>query len=814
MKKIQSNFILLAFICITINIFGQRSNFPIEHQRNRNGEFIERRPDDFDDIRNATKRCCENPNNTELGDFSFSWGNGSFNNLLANDRLVKEAARRRLNNWYNRQVNEIIKPAIEYRYNKKFANFEDAKNYLFKISEENKSYVNLPKTTNKYANLKSKGQSKEKGHLMSLKLLSFREKEIRNGKINNSFYGDKKINGVLLKNIRSVNAVKTLWDTQVDLFTKNTIIYNNNKNILHKLRNLDSDFYKEATRQKNNYYNTFSAWDKLNFMQVLINYDEYDAKKLRPDANLLFFEFENIIISTPEFIENYAIKHSEKYNSIFTNNCLSYYRIFGWKGYKTKSKRDHECEKAKLAELDKKINETSIGSNLSVDFLVDYTGLITGKYQLQWLNDNPEKANIYDNAIMSMIMNSGQMVGLSLFKTNILPIIDKGALTSKLIEELGITSYQDSKKRHFLYNNQTEADELIKFANENKVNGKITSKALAYIKGQVELETLIQNSRRNWKPSTGIIGNNPDLKYTHSDLDADRSYFKMTDGSIIVTSGVEQTLTGAGKLINKYRDTTGNDSGEFYYIKLSENEPWAELLLTPDNLADGLGNLFKLAGIDLGKNIGRYVLSIEDIKILIDGKDFDGATVSKWQATGLILLAVVPGSKGFIPVSKLASNTIKWAIATIKVSGKETKLVFKVVSGVVTFGSRSKLAKIIAVKTGEEAHHIIPWAIRINNVIQKASKAGFHMNAKVNGIALKKYNKLIGEGLHGNHPAYNAFVNFRLNKFKGTSPEVAKAFLEKELIPDLLDYIDIAKKSGLNLNEYFKKVVNPPLGIF
>ncbi|MBE7659942.1 hypothetical protein [Tenacibaculum finnmarkense] len=498
MKKIQSNFILLAFICITINIFGQRSNFPIEHQRNRNGEFIERRPDDFDDIRNATKRCCENPNNTELGDFSFSWGNGSFNNLLANDRLVKEAARRRLNNWYNRQVNEIIKPAIEYRYNKKFANFEDAKNYLFKISEENKSYVNLPKTTNKYANLKSKGQSKEKGHLMSLKLLSFREKEIRNGKINNSFYGDKKINGVLLKNIRSVNAVKTLWDTQVDLFTKNTIIYNNNKNILHKLRNLDSDFYKEATRQKNNYYNTFSAWDKLNFMQVLINYDEYDAKKLRPDANLLFFEFENIIISTPEFIENYAIKHSEKYNSIFTNNCLSYYRIFGWKGYKTKSKRDHECEKAKLAELDKKINETSIGSNLSVDFLVDYTGLITGEYQLQWLNDNPNKAiaiakkmQVIRNKYKRPFSSERKDLVLKAFKEDILPIISKGALTSKLIEELGITSYQDSKKRHFLYNNQTEADELIKFANENKVNGKITSKALAYIKGQVEVDRIL-----------------------------------------------------------------------------------------------------------------------------------------------------------------------------------------------------------------------------------------------------------------------------------------------------------------------------------
>ena len=36
-----------------------------------------------------------------------------------------------------------------------------------------------------------------------------------------------------------------------------------------------------------------------------------------------------------------------------------------------------------------------------------------------------------------------------------------------------------------------------------------------------------------------------------------------------------------------------------------------------DNLADALENLFQLAAVDLGKNLGRYVLPIEDIKILI-----------------------------------------------------------------------------------------------------------------------------------------------------------------------------------------------------
>ena len=34
-----------------------------------------------------------------------------------------------------------------------------------------------------------------------------------------------------------------------------------------------------------------------------------------------------------------------------------------------------------------------------------------------------------------------------------------------------------------------------------------------------------------------------------------------------------------------------------------------------------------------------------------------------------------------------------------------------------------------------------------------------------NGIGLEKYTKLVGEGLHGNHPAYDAFIEFRLSNF-------------------------------------------------
>ncbi|WP_159287931.1 hypothetical protein [Tenacibaculum maritimum] len=78
------------------------------------------------------------------------------------------------------------------------------------------------------------------------------------------------------------------------------------------------------------------------------------------------------------------------------------------------------------------------------------------------------------------------------------------------------------------------------------------------------------------------------------------------------------------------------------------------MLFNPDNLSDGLTNLFKLAGKERGKSLGSYVLPIEDIKILIDGKDFDRQQVARWKAAGFLILAVIPGSKAIKVVGNIA----------------------------------------------------------------------------------------------------------------------------------------------------------------
>ena len=68
----------------------------------------------------------------------------------------------------------------------------------------------------------------------------------------------------------------------------------------------------------------------------------------------------------------------------------------------------------------------------------------------------------------------------------------------------------------------------------------------------------------------------------------------------------------------------------------------------------------------------------------------------------------------------------------------------------------------------------------------------------MNGIGLEKYTMLIGNGIYGNHPAYDKYVKTQLDRFNkiGLTPEQANKFLQEELIPDLKEKIIKAKSQG------------------
>jgi hypothetical protein len=81
---------------------------------------------------------------------------------------------------------------------------------------------------------------------------------------------------------------------------------------------------------------------------------------------------------------------------------------------------------------------------------------------------------------------------------------------------------------------------------------------------------------------------------------------------------------------------------------------------------------------------------------------------------------------------------------------------------------------------------------------------------------LSKYRKALNEGLHGNHPEYDNYVVHKLYEYKRDFPnynsELANQYIQTSLIPHMRELIEDASNSTLNLNEYFKQVVNPSVG--
>jgi hypothetical protein len=149
---------------------------------------------------------------------------------------------------------------------------------------------------------------------------------------------------------------------------------------------------------------------------------------------------------------------------------------------------------------------------------------------------------------------------------------------------------------------------------------------------------------------------------------------------------------------------------------------------------------------------------------------------------------------GAVPLTGWAATGVKYAIKINEVAtiGTKIKLVWKVgASGVIQFGSRNQLRKVLGITASNiQAHHIIPWAKQTHPAIQKAAKSGnaFHMNEALNGIPLST-------AVHnGSHAHYDNLVQIRLNAIP-TNATPQQAYNQ---IVDLINDIRIAIANNPN----------------
>jgi len=290
---------------------------------NNRGEYLR-----FNSLNDLRGPCPCPPVETEFEDFSFNWNNG-FHTALNNQILLKLARKKAKRVWLKRQKKRI-RENIEKKLGRNFDNYDQAKEALFLFSEKENIYRNSKPPINKYQSLRSDGYAISKGYLKELKLLQLRKIEISAGNIHNPKYGYLKANGMLLKDIKDLNTLNQKWDNIVIPLGSNINNTHYNTSIYQKLNNLGADFNKQIIALKNNYYNRFNQWERLNLMQLLLNFEEY--KRLSSCGVCLlpssFYKFKELDKATSAVIETYAMNNRDKRTSIF-DTTIDYYGGYG-----------------------------------------------------------------------------------------------------------------------------------------------------------------------------------------------------------------------------------------------------------------------------------------------------------------------------------------------------------------------------------------------------------------------------------------------------------------------------------------------------
>lgn len=143
-----------------------------------------------------------------------------------------------------------------------------------------------------------------------------------------------------------------------------------------------------------------------------------------------------------------------------------------------------------------------------------------------------------------------------------------------------------------------------------------------------------------------------------------------------------------------------------------------------------------------------------------------------------------------IPVAGWFSSGIKFAKKGVDLAnGSKTTLKWiKRTDNLIDFGERSQLRTVLGLAKGDAriAHHIIPWARREHNLIQKAAQGNnaFHMNELLNGIPISTLQHNYG------HPGYITKVLTKLDNLwsqnggSSMSPHMARQLVE-QLVNDI-----------------------------
>ena len=225
----------------------------------------------------------------------------------------------------------------------------------------------------------------------------------------------------------------------------------------------------------------------------------------------------------------------------------------------------------------------------------------------------------------------------------------------------------NSFEAKWLNQNQAETDRIYSFML------RLNKNDIAIEEAKLDIAIKTRNSF-GLRPQSGKIANNDALEYTDIDTGFDNgtgTLYKLKNGIFIARYATKRGING-GTVHDQ--DLSLSFDGNFYYAYNPDQENdygvvnghslgWYELVISQNNDGIGFENAFIDALLDGSKFVGRYVLPVEDVLIMIDGKDFDGVEQSRVAAAGFFVVGLIPGgkiTKAFKPIAKVVKGTEAW----------------------------------------------------------------------------------------------------------------------------------------------------------
>jgi hypothetical protein len=198
-----------------------------------------------------------------------------------------------------------------------------------------------------------------------------------------------------------------------------------------------------------------------------------------------------------------------------------------------------------------------------------------------------------------------------------------------------------------------------------------------------------------------------------------------------------------GELIWRATDDASN-AKHFVYDR-TENT-WIEFQLPPpDCLNCDIKKILALSQ----KNLVRYTTPIEDIIILIDGKDLDGEQSSRILAGAFLVVDIIPGGKIFRPVKRLGRVGFRGAKKLFIAVGRQKQFIGEIADGLYKPLTWLKPADKIdeVIQTTDEVTYLAEDGIqRVGKLEIARSGSKFGVRGVVKGVGniFKVGDKLVG----------------------------------------------------------------------